>query len=147
MMYNCALLKFKDIVSKDGHLSSIEEQIDVPFEIKRVYYVTGVAQEAERGFHAHKKLHQVLICLNGSIKVRLKSPNKEEIVKLYDPSVGLYIGPLIWHELFDFVKGSVLLVVASEYYFEEDYIRDYNLYLNEAKKLFPTNLVDDSKIS
>ncbi|RYL95742.1 WxcM-like domain-containing protein [Sporolactobacillus sp. THM7-4] len=135
-MYNCALLKFKDIASHDGHLSSIEEKIDVPFKIKRVYYITGVGQEAERGFHAHKKLQQVLICLNGSIKIRIKNPIEEETVQLNNPATGLYIGPLVWHEMFDFTKESVLLVVASEHYAEEDYLRDYNHYLNESKPFF-----------
>ncbi|MFC6386571.1 sugar 3,4-ketoisomerase [Sporolactobacillus kofuensis] len=142
-MYNCALLKFKDIVSNDGHLTSIEERIDVPFIIKRIYYITGVAQDAERGFHAHKTLHQVLICLNGSIKIRLKTPIKEEQIKLNDPSVGLYIGPLIWREMFDFTKGSVLLVAASDHYSEDDYIRDYNLYLDEAKDTFLSHSIHE----
>ncbi|EST12724.1 dTDP-6-deoxy-3,4-keto-hexulose isomerase [Sporolactobacillus laevolacticus DSM 442] len=145
-MYNCALLKFKDIVRKDGHLTPIEEKIDVPFKIKRIYYITGVAQKSARGFHSHRKLQQALICLHGSLKIRIKNPNEEEIINLNDPSVGLYIGPLVWREMFDFSKGSVLLVVASEHYSEEDYIRDYNLYLNEAKKIFQANPADDSKI-
>ncbi|WP_010630796.1 sugar 3,4-ketoisomerase [Sporolactobacillus vineae] len=135
-MDHYTLLNFKDCVSKGGHLTPIEEQIDVPFQIKRVYYITGVAQAAERGCHAHKNLQQVLICLNGSISIRIKAPNKEEIVTLNNPSAGLYIGPLVWSELFDFTKGSVLLVVASEHYSANDYIADYNLYLTEAQAAF-----------
>jgi dTDP-4-dehydrorhamnose 3,5-epimerase-like enzyme len=135
-MYNTALLKFKDITDKYGHLTPIEEKIDIPFEIKRVYYITRVEEGVTRGFHAHRKLHQVLICLNGSIKIRLKNSNSEEVVELKDPSVGLYIGPMIWREMFDFTEGSVLLVLASEYYDENDYIRNYDFYLEEAKKIF-----------
>lgn len=142
-MFNCALLKFRDIVSKDGHLSSIEEKADVPFEIKRVYYITGVTRDVARGFHAHKKLHQVLVCLHGSIKVRTKNPLEEEIVQLDDPSVGLYIGPLVWHEMFDFTDGSVLLVVASDHYSEQDYLRDYHAYISEAEATFRENQVHD----
>lgn len=135
-MYNYTLLKFKDFVSKGGHLTPIEETIDVPFKIKRIYYTTRVAQKAERGFHAHKNLQQVLICLNGSIRVRIKTQNKEEIVTLNNPLTGLYIGPLVWSELFDFTEGSVLLVLASEHYSAHDYIGDYNLYLAEVQAVF-----------
>lgn len=145
-MYNCARLKFKDIARQDGHLTAIEGKVDVPFNIKRVYYITGVSQEAERGFHAHKKLHQVLICLNGSLKIKLKTPIEEDIIELNDPSEGLYLGPLVWHEMFDFTKGSVLLVAASEHYSEEDYIRDYNLYLNKTSETFRMNRVSGSKM-
>lgn len=141
-MYNCALLKFKDIASQDGHLTSIEEKIHVPFKIKRIYYITGVAQNIARGFHAHRRLQQVLICLNGSIKIKVKNPNEEQIIELNDPSVGLFLGPLVWHEMFDFTKMSVLLVVASEHYAGEDYIRDYNLYLTEAKATFAEHPVN-----
>ena len=135
-MYNCSLIKFKDITDKYGHLTPIEAKIDIPFEIKRIYYITRVDQGITRGFHSHRKLHQVLICLNGSIKIRVKNPNEEEIIELNDSSVGLYIGTYVWREMFDFTEGSVLLVLASEYYDEDDYIRNYDFYLEEAKKRF-----------
>lgn len=135
-MYNCSLIKFKDITDKYGHLTPIESKIDTPFEVKRIYYITKVEQGITRGFHSHRKLHQVLICLNGSVKVRIKNPNEEEVIELNDPSVGLYIGTLIWREMFDFTEGSVLLVLASEYYDENDYIRNYDFYIEESKKRF-----------
>ena len=135
-MYNCSLIKFKDITDKYGHLTPIEAKVDIPFEIKRVYYITRVEQNVKRGFHSHNKLHQVLICLNGSIKVRVINPNEEEIIELNDPSVGLYIGNYVWREMFDFTEGSVLLVLASENYDEADYIRNYDFYLEEAKKRY-----------
>ncbi|URZ08141.1 sugar 3,4-ketoisomerase [Clostridium felsineum] len=135
-MFNTTFIKFKDIKDKYGHLTPIESKINIPFEIKRVYYITKVDDGVIRGFHAHKKLHQVLICLNGSVKIKLKNPNSEELVELNEPSVGLYIGPLIWREMFDFTEGSVLLVLASDYYNEKDYIRNYDFYLEEAKKVF-----------
>jgi len=135
-LYNCSLIKFKDITDKYGHLTPIEAKIDIPFEIKRIYYITRVEQGITRGFHSHRKLHQVLICLNGSIKIRVKNPNEEEIIELNDSSVGLYIGTYVWREMFDFTEGSVLLVLASEYYDEDDYIRNYDFYLEEAKKRF-----------
>lgn len=135
-MYNCSLIKFKDITDKYGHLTPIESKIDTPFEVKRIYYITRVKQGITRGFHSHRKLHQVLICLNGSIKIRVKNPKEEEVVELNDPSIGLYIGPYVWREMFDFSEESVLLVLASEYYDENDYIRDYDLYLKEAIKIY-----------
>lgn len=135
-MFNIGLLRFMDITDKYGHLTPIEGKIDIPFEIKRVYYITRVQEGVTRGFHSHRKLHQVLICLNGSVKIRVKNPSGEEVVELNDPSVGLYIGPFIWREMFDFTEGSVLLVLASECYDENDYIRNYDFYLEEAKKRF-----------
>lgn len=135
-MYNCGLIKLKCFKDKYGSLVPIEQCKDIPFDIKRVYYITGVDQNVTRGFHSHRVLHQLLICVNGSVKIRVKNPNDEEIIELNDPSVGLYIGPLIWREMFDFSEGAVLLVLASEYYDENDYIRNYDFYLNEANKLF-----------
>lgn len=135
-MYNCGLIKFKDITDKYGHLTPIESKNDIPFEIKRVYYITRVDQGVTRGYHSHRKLHQVLLCLNGSVKIKVRNPAEEEIVELNDPSVGLYIGTYVWREMFDFTEGSVLVVLASEYYDEDDYIRNYDFYLDEAKKRF-----------
>ncbi len=135
-MINTGMLKFKNIDDKYGHLTPIESRNDIPFEIKRVYYITKVEAGVTRGFHSHRKLHQVLVCLNGTVKIRLKNPDEEEVVELNDPSKGLYIGPYIWREMFDFSEGSVLLVLASEFYDENDYIRNYDFYLEEAKKRF-----------
>ncbi|BCZ47088.1 dTDP-6-deoxy-3,4-keto-hexulose isomerase [Clostridium gelidum] len=135
-MYNVSMLKFIDIKDKYGHLTPIESKIDIPFEIKRIYCITRVDQGITRGFHSHRKLHQVLICINGSVKIRTKNPIEEEVIELNDPSVGLYLGNYVWREMFDFSEGSVLLVIASEYYDENDYIRNYDFYLEEAKKRF-----------
>ncbi len=135
-MYNAGLYKLKDLSDEYGHLTPIESQIDVPFEIKRVYYITKVMPDVTRGFHSHRKLHQVLICLNGSIKIRLKNPLEEETIELDAPSVGLYIGPNVWREMFDFSPGSVLLVLASDHYDEADYVRNFDNYMDEAKKLY-----------
>lgn len=135
-MYNCGLIKLKCFKDKYGDLVPIEQCKDIPFEIKRIYYIGNVAKDATRGFHSHKVLHQLLICVSGSVKIRVKNPNGEEIYDLNDKSVGLYIGPLIWREMFEFSEEAVLLVLASEYYDESDYIRNYDHYLEEAKKLF-----------
>lgn len=135
-MYNCSLLKFKKIKDKYGNLTPIEGKYDIPFDIKRVYYISGVENGCVRGFHAHKKLHQVLICLNGTVKIRVKTPDAEEIYCLEKNDEGLYIGKLVWREMFDFSEDAVLLVLASEYYDEDDYIRNFDFYVKEASKLF-----------
>lgn len=135
-MYNCSLFKFINISNKYGTLTPIEELIDVPFNIKRIYYITEVPQDVSRGFHAHRKLHQVLICLNGSVKIKIKTPKEENEFLLNNSSVGLYIGPYIWREMYDFSKDAVLLVLASDYYNEEDYIRNIDFYMQEALNRF-----------
>lgn len=135
-MFNCGLIKLKKFEDKYGDLTPIEGTVDVPFEIKRIYYITRVQEGVTRGFHSHRKLHQLLVCLNGTVKIRIKNPNEEEVIELNDSSIGLYIGPMIWREMFDFSEGAVLLVLASDYYDENDYIRNYDFYLNEANKRF-----------
>ncbi len=135
-MYNCSLLKFLNINDKYGELTPIEELFDVPFDIKRVYYITKVPQDISRGFHAHRKLNQVLICLNGSVKIKVKTPKEENEFTLANSSVGLYIGPYIWREMYDFSEGAVLLVLASDYYNENDYIRNFDFYMQEASNRF-----------
>lgn len=81
-------------------------------------------------------LHQVLLCLNGEVKIKLKTPFEEEVIQLKNDSRGLYIGPMIWREMYDFSENAVLLVLASDNYSEDDYIRNYDFYLDEANKLF-----------
>ena len=119
-----------------GQLNAIEGEHDVPFAVQRIYYITGVPKGVTRGFHSHRDLEQVLLCVNGSVKIRLKTPTNEQVVTLNDPSRGLYIGHMIWREMFDFTEGAVLLVLASQHYTEADYIRDYAQYLCEAEKYF-----------
>ena len=104
--------------------------------MQRVYYITGVPKGVTRGFHSHRKLEQVLLCVNGSVKIRLKTPTAEESVTLDDPSKGLCIVHMIWREMYDCAEGAVLLVLASQHYTEADYIRDYGQYLQEAEVYF-----------
>ena len=135
-MINCKKMEFKRISGQEGALTALEGNKEIPFDIKRVYYITGVPEGKIRGFHSHRRLEQVLFCLNGSIKIRIKTPYEEEIVQLKENSEGLYIGNMIWREMFDFTPGAVLMVLASEHYTEDDYIRDYKTYEDEAKKYF-----------
>ena len=135
-MYNVSLIKFKDIYSKYGHLTPIEGSIDIPYEIKRIFYIYGVPGKETRGHHAHKWVYQTLICLNGSLKIKLKTPKDEEVRILDNPSEGLMIGPGIWNEMYDYSEGCVVLVLCSDKYDEEDYLRDYDVYVEYAKKIF-----------
>lgn len=129
-MYNTGLLRFKHHKDEYGSLTPIEGSSDIPFEIKRVYYIYDVLPEVTRGFHSHRKLHQVLISLGGSVTVRLKTPHEEKSVTLKNPYEGLYIGPHIWREMCDFSPGSILLVLASDFFDETDYIRSFYDYEN-----------------
>lgn len=113
-----------------GQLISIEEFKDIPFQIKRVYYMYGIKKGIRRGYHAHKELEQILICIHGSCKVKLDDGSEQQIVLLNDPAEGLYIAHNIWREMFDFSDDAVLMVLASDLYKESDYIRDYQTFLN-----------------
>ena len=112
-----------------GMLVALEEFKDIPFEIKRVYYLYDTKHGVRRGGHAHRELKQILICIHGSCKVLLDSGNEKKIVSLEKPYEGLYITNDIWREMFDFSPEAVLMVLASDYYKEEDYIRDYEEFL------------------
>jgi WxcM-like, C-terminal. len=114
-----------------GMLVSLEEYIDIPFEIKRVYYMYDTKTDVHRGFHAHKNLKQILICIHGSCKILLDNGKGEKkLVFLEKPYEGLYISNDMWREMYDFSRDAVLLVLASEIYREEDYIRNYDDFLN-----------------
>lgn len=108
-----------------GQLIAIEEQKDLPFDIKRVYYIYDTLPGVRRGFHAHKKLEQILLCVHGSCKIHLDNGFDTAEVTLDKPYEGLYISNDMWREMYDFSEGAVLLVLASEYYDESDYIRNY----------------------
>lgn len=112
-----------------GQLVSLEEFNDIPFRIKRVYYVYDTLPNVRRGFHAHKSLEQIMICIHGKCKVLLDNGLEKKIVYLEKPYEGLYIPNNVWREMYDFSEDAVLLVLASDLYHEEDYIRDYDEFL------------------
>lgn len=116
-----------------GNLIAIEEDRDIPFKISRVYYMYDTKVEVRRGFHAHKSLEQILICVNGSCKVLLDDGKEKIEVLLEKPHEGLYVSSGIWREMFDFSDGAVLMVLASEIYDESDYIRNYEEFLAYIK--------------
>lgn len=116
-----------------GQLVALEEMKDIPFEIKRVYYMYDTGEGVRRGFHAHKALEQILICIHGSCKILMDNGTEKKIVSLEKPYEGLYIANDIWREMYDFSPDAVLMVLASEYYNEEDYIRNYDEFLEFVK--------------
>ena len=115
-----------------GSLVALEGNKNVPFDIKRVYCIFGTKEGVSRGFHAHRNLKQVAICIAGSCRFVLDNGiNREEFV-LEGPTVGLVIEDLIWREMHDFSADCVLMVLASEYFDESDYIRDYKVFQNNV---------------
>lgn len=118
-----------------GTLISLEQMKNVPFEIKRVYYMFDTVKGVRRGFHAHKALKQILICVKGSCKILLDNGNDKEEVVLDRPNKGLIIESNIWREMFDFSSDAVLMVLASELYDESDYIRDYDDFIKYVKEM------------
>ena len=109
-----------------GMLVALEEYKDIPFEVKRVYYMYDTGADVHRGFHAHKCLKQILVCICGSCKVLLDNGEEKKVISLEKPYEGLYISSDMWREMYDFSPDAVLLVLASDYYNEQDYIRDYD---------------------
>ena len=116
-----------------GQLGAIEAMKDLPFEVRRVYYIYDTLPGVRRGFHAHLNLQQILLCVNGSCKIHLDNGTDTAEVTLDKPNVGLYISNDMWREMYDFTPGTVLLVLASEYYDEADYIRNYDVFLERVR--------------
>ena len=123
------LKQFRHSYGELGKLVFTESEKDIPFKINRVYYICDVPAGVRRGFHAHKQLEQYLICVHGECKILLNDGEEESVVLLNDPKTGLYVGPGMWREMFDFSEGAVLLVLASEHYDESDYIRNYDQFI------------------
>ena len=112
-----------------GNLVAIESGQSVPFGVKRVYYIFGTKQGVARGFHAHKKLKQVAVCVAGRCRMILDDGKQKMECWLNSPGKGLLIEEMVWHEMHDFSGNCVLLVLASEHYDEADYVRDYQHFL------------------
>lgn len=131
---NVSLFDLPNWEDSRGCLVAIESFGDIPFEINRVYYIFEVPEDSRRGFHAHEDLEQILICVHGTVKVLVDDGANNDVIMLTDPRCGLYIGPLVWREMFDFSKGAVLLVLASRHYNPDDYEKDYGQFKIKARK-------------
>lgn len=127
------IVTFPKISDPRGNLTFIENNIHISFEIKRIYYLYDVPADAERGAHGHKNLCQFIIPLAGSFVVNLDDGLKKTDFYLKKPWEGLYVPPMHWRELKEFSSGAVCLVLASDFYKEEDYFRDYAGFLEAVK--------------
>ena len=123
------IINFPTIGDERGSLVSMEGQDKIPFNIKRVYFIFDTEKNVSRGFHAHRDLQQVAVCVAGKCRMTLDDGKKREEVWLDSPNKGIYIDKYIWREMHDFSTDCVLLVLASEHYSESDYIRDYDQFL------------------
>lgn len=128
-IHDCQLILLPKIEDPRGNLTFLEGNHHIPFEIRRTFYLYDVPTEASRGAHAHHRLHQFLICLSGSFDVTLDDGANQTTVHLNRPWKGLHVPPMIWAAEVNFDPGSICLVLASENYSAEDYIRDYDQYL------------------
>jgi RimJ/RimL family protein N-acetyltransferase len=129
------ILDFSVISDDRGSLVALEQHKNIPFDIKRVYYIYNTSKDVRRGFHAHKELQQVLIAVNGSCRVLLDDGKESVEVELNSPAKGLFVDKLVWREMYDFSDDLVLMVLASDYYNEGDYIRDYDEFIEIVSDL------------
>ena len=126
------ILEFGDLGDERGKLVVVEGAMDIPFEIKRVFYIYGSDSSVIRGQHANRDSEFVLINVSGSSKVRVDNGFEEEIIELNRPRMGLYLPTMVWKDMYDFSEDSVLLVLANTHYDGNEYIRDYDEYLKEV---------------
>lgn len=131
-MENCKIINFKQHGDDRGHLVVIEENKDVPFDVKRVFYIYGSSNDVVRGQHANRKTEFVLINVSGTSKVKIDDGKEQCVIELNEPHMGVYIPTMVWKDMYDFSEDSVLLVLASEPYDSSEYIRDYSEFLKEV---------------
>lgn len=124
---------FPPLGDERGSLVALEASRTVPFDIKRVYYIFDTKKGVSRGFHAHKNLKQVMVCVTGSCRLVLDRGQERQEVWLDSPTRGVVVEGLVWREMYDFSPDCVLLVLASEHYDEADYIRDYQEFLRVSE--------------
>jgi len=127
---DCREIEFPRMIDPEGSLTFIESERHIPFALKRIFYIYDVPTGESRGAHAHKELQQVLICLSGSFDVSIDDGARRREVRMHRPWKGLYVPRMIWARIVNFDPGSVCLVLASEYYSEADYFREYRDYLD-----------------
>lgn len=132
-VYNCELIHLNKIGDRKGNITAVNNGKEIPFEIKRVFYLYDIPGGESRGAHAHKECHQFLVAASGSFEVLLDDGNTKRQVLLNRPDIGLHIPPGIWASEINFSSGSICLVLASHEYDELDYIRNYSNFLNEIK--------------
>ena len=133
LVSDCSVIKLPKIENRSGNLTSIQNSIEIPFDIKRIFYLYDIPGGKDRGAHAHIECHQFLIAGSGSFDVLLDDGKSKKLVTLNQPYKGLHIPPGIWASEINFSSGSICLVLASHKYDEKDYIRNYNDFLKYKK--------------
>lgn len=128
-IYDCSLMEFPIVKNRMGNITAINNQQDIPFDIERVFYIYDIPGGAERGMHAHKLCHQVLVAVSGSFKVELDDGQNKKVVNLNHPKFGLYIPPGVWAKEKEYSSGAVCLVLTSEKYSSDDYINTYTEFI------------------
>ncbi len=134
----CQIHTLPRIQDPRGNLTFVESNRHIPFDIRRVYYLYDVPGGAERGGHAHKALHQMIIAMSGSFDIHLDDGFGRKTIHLNRSYTGLYVCPMIWREIDNFSSGAVCMVLASDFYDESDYYRDYAQFLEDARKSLTT---------
>ncbi len=129
-VYDCSIVELKKINSRSGNITVVENNVNIPFEVKRVFYIYDIPGGEDRGAHAHKECHQLLIAASGSFEVEMDDGKTKRTIILNRPYYGLHIPPGIWAAEKSFSSGSICLVLASHRYYEKDYIRKYDEYIN-----------------
>ena len=133
-VFDCSLIELPRIQNRTGNITAIENNIEIPFDAKRIFYLYDIPAGESRGAHAHKECHQFLVAVSGSFEVQLDDGKVKKTVMLNQPYRGLHIPPGIWASEVNFSSGAICLVMASHTYDEKDYIRDYKKYINYIKK-------------
>ena len=129
-VYDCVILPLSKVHNRAGNITIVEGQKNVPFAVRRIYYLYDIPGGEDRGGHAHKELYQLIVAASGSFNVMLDDGENKKIVMLNRPDYGLMVVPGIWRELFEFSSGAICLVLASQKYDNEDYIRQYDEFVH-----------------
>jgi hypothetical protein len=132
-VYNCHVVPLSRIHNPAGNITVVEGDYNIPFTIRRIYYLYDVPGGESRGGHAHKELFQLIVAASGSFEVLLDDGLNKKIVRLNRPNFGLLVIPGIWRELFEFSSGAICMVLASHKYDENDYIRNYDTFAKQKK--------------
>lgn len=128
-VFDSSLIYLPKIESRSGNITPVQSNVDLPFSIKRIFYLYDIPGGESRGAHAHKECHQFLVAVSGAFEVLLNDGQTQRLVQINRPYIGLHIPPMIWASEINFSSGSVCLVLASHSYSEADYIRNYDDYL------------------
>lgn len=131
-MFNSYKFELKE-KNNNGILVPLEENLNVPFKIKRIFYTYNIPSNEIRGNHAYHETRQVIICISGNVKIKCFDGKEEKLYELKDPSQGVYIDPKIWRTTYNHSSDCVLLILSSHEYNEDDYIRDYDEFMGEVR--------------